>query len=336
MTTPNILCICALGLGVGAAHSSSAHTQAATTRAPTEDPSIRPFRINVPDQALADLRRRILATQWPEKETVTDQSQGVPLAMTQELARYWATDYDWRKVEAKLNALPQFTTTIDGLDIHFIHVRSKEKNALPAHHQPRMARLDHRAIEAHRPTDQSHGTWGERSRRIRCGDSVDAGLRVFRQADEHRLGPRAHGPSLGRADEAPRLHPLRRPGRRLGCVCRRPDGLAGTCGIARHPHQHAGHRSSRRRQGAPGRRPRRHPVFQPRNDAPTTSWYGRSSKSTTPGTWRSRPQTLYGIADSPVGLAAWLLDHNDADGQPAAAVVVGSGPDHERHGRTDP
>src|SRR5688572_25988715 len=92
---------------------------------------LRPFRVDIPDEALEDLRRRIAATQWPEKETVADSSQGVPLATMQELARYWSTDYDWRKAEAKLNALPQFVTTIDGLDIHFIHVRSHEKNALP-------------------------------------------------------------------------------------------------------------------------------------------------------------------------------------------------------------
>jgi hypothetical protein len=92
---------------------------------------IRPFRVNIPDEALDDLRRRIAATQWPEKETVADQSQGVPLAMIQELARYWATDYDWRKCEAKLNALPQFMTELDGLDIHFIHVRSQHEDALP-------------------------------------------------------------------------------------------------------------------------------------------------------------------------------------------------------------
>jgi pimeloyl-ACP methyl ester carboxylesterase len=85
----------------------------------------------VPQEALNNLRRRIADTQWPEMETVGDSSQGVPLATMRELARYWSTDYDWRKVEAKLNALPQFITTIDGLDIHFIHVRSREKNALP-------------------------------------------------------------------------------------------------------------------------------------------------------------------------------------------------------------
>jgi pimeloyl-ACP methyl ester carboxylesterase len=96
-----------------------------------ETADVRPFRVNVPEAELTELRRRINATRWPERETVTDQSQGVQLATIQELARYWATDYDWRKCEARLNALPQFMTEIDGLDIHFIHVRSKHDNALP-------------------------------------------------------------------------------------------------------------------------------------------------------------------------------------------------------------
>src|SRR3984893_17746382 len=93
--------------------------------------AIRPFRIDIPEEDLADLKRDLPATRWPEKETVADDSQGVPLAMLQDLVRYWATGYDWRKVEARLNALPQFITEIDGLDIHFIHVRSKHDNALP-------------------------------------------------------------------------------------------------------------------------------------------------------------------------------------------------------------
>jgi pimeloyl-ACP methyl ester carboxylesterase len=100
-------------------------------RTPTEDTSIRPFHVHVSDERLTDLRRRVQMTQWPEKETVTDASQGVQLATMRALARYWATEYDWRKVEARLNALPNFVTNIDGLDVHFIHVRSKEKNALP-------------------------------------------------------------------------------------------------------------------------------------------------------------------------------------------------------------
>src|SRR6188474_353623 len=92
---------------------------------------IRPFQVDIPEEQIEDLRRRIAATQWPEKETVADDSQGVPLALMQDLARYWAAEYDWRKVEARLNALPQFITRIDGLDIHFIHIRSKHANALP-------------------------------------------------------------------------------------------------------------------------------------------------------------------------------------------------------------
>ncbi len=97
----------------------------------TDKTAIRPFRVNVPEAELTDLRRRIVATRLPERETVTDFSQGVPLATVQKLARYWATEYDWRRCEAQLNALPHFITEIDGLDIHFIHVRSKHENALP-------------------------------------------------------------------------------------------------------------------------------------------------------------------------------------------------------------
>ncbi|HEX9513225.1 MAG TPA: epoxide hydrolase [Puia sp.] len=102
----------------------------AAANSPSGD-AVRPFHVHVSDKELADLRGRIKATKWPERELVTDQSQGVQIATMQKLANYWATDYDWRKVEAKLNALPQFMTTIDGLDIYFIHVRSKNKNALP-------------------------------------------------------------------------------------------------------------------------------------------------------------------------------------------------------------
>ena len=99
--------------------------------AAAEDNAIRPFRVDIPEEALGDLRRRLAATRWPDRETVTDQSQGVQLAKLQELVRYWDADYDWRKGEARLNAFPQFMTEIDGLDIHFVHVRSKHPNALP-------------------------------------------------------------------------------------------------------------------------------------------------------------------------------------------------------------
>ncbi|HEX3341439.1 MAG TPA: epoxide hydrolase [Pseudolabrys sp.] len=116
-------------MGVAAAATISLLPENAT--AATEDAAIRSFRVNVPDEQLADLRRRIAATRWPDRETVNNESQGVQLAKLQELVRYWGTDYDWRRCEARLNALPQFMTTIDDVDIHFIHVRSSDPNALP-------------------------------------------------------------------------------------------------------------------------------------------------------------------------------------------------------------
>jgi pimeloyl-ACP methyl ester carboxylesterase len=107
-------------------------TTTTTTAPSTEaDTAIRPFTVHVSDKELADLRRRLAGTRWPDKETVADESQGAQLANLQELVRYWGTDYDWRKAEAKLNAFPQFMTKIDGVDIHFIHVRSRHPNALP-------------------------------------------------------------------------------------------------------------------------------------------------------------------------------------------------------------
>ena len=113
-----------------AAQEGNAMTQTSATQA-ADKTTVRRFQVNVPDAELTELRRRINSTRWPERETVTDESQGLPLATIRDLARYWATDYDWRKCEAKLNALLQFLTEIDGLDIHFIHVRSKHENALP-------------------------------------------------------------------------------------------------------------------------------------------------------------------------------------------------------------
>ena len=119
----------AAALSVAAAGAASLLPAQPAAAAPSE--AIRPFRFEAPEEALVDLRRRVKATRLPDKEQVTDQSQGVQLATIQQLAHYWQTGYDWRKIEARLNALPQFITEIDGLDIHFIHVRSKHKNALP-------------------------------------------------------------------------------------------------------------------------------------------------------------------------------------------------------------
>ncbi len=119
------------GFGQGPGIRSTTAALPSTDAAADAATAIRPFSFRASDEELAELRRRIAATRWPERETVADHSQGVPLAAMRELARYWATDYDWRKAEARLNAHPQFITKIDGVDIHFIHVRSRHPNALP-------------------------------------------------------------------------------------------------------------------------------------------------------------------------------------------------------------
>jgi pimeloyl-ACP methyl ester carboxylesterase len=111
--------------------STASSAQSGPSAMPTSGEEIRPFKVHMPEDQLVDLRNRVLAMRWPSKETVDDHSQGVRLETMQALAKYWATDYNWRKIETKLNALPQFITNIDGVDIHFIHVRSKNKNALP-------------------------------------------------------------------------------------------------------------------------------------------------------------------------------------------------------------
>jgi hypothetical protein len=116
---------------MGIAAAGPASLLPSKSAAATASDLIRPFHVNFPEAEIIELRRRIRATQWPDRETVTDRSQGPELATLQKLARYWETEYDWRKVEARLNSLPNFITEIDGLDIHFIHVRSKHKNALP-------------------------------------------------------------------------------------------------------------------------------------------------------------------------------------------------------------
>jgi len=121
-------------LGLVASSEAKAVRSSASPAKPVtaaDDKAVRPFRVSIPQTDLVDLRRRIVATRWPDRETVSDATQGVQLMTMQRLAKYWATNYDWRNVEARLNALPQFVTTIDGLDIHFIHVRSKHANALP-------------------------------------------------------------------------------------------------------------------------------------------------------------------------------------------------------------
>ena len=276
----------------------------------SDETAIRPFQVNVPEAKLADLRKRINATIWPEKETVADASQGVQLATIQKLARYWGTEYDWRKCEARLNALPNFITEIDGLDIHFIHVRSKHENALPiivTHGWPGSVVEQMKIIE---PLDQSHRPRRQRRRCFPCRDSVDGGLRFFGQADDHRLGHHPHGPRLDRADEAPRLHAIRGARRRLGCARHGADGRAGASGIARHPHQLAFRRTGGNLAGAAVRAARRPGSRQTRSRAFDRLAFFFTHGLSYAQQMANHPQTLYGIADSPVGLAAWFLDHD--------------------------
>ena len=195
-----------------------------TTQQTAGATAIRPFHIDVPQVEIDDLRRRIAATRWPERETVADDSQGVPLATMQELARYWATDYDWRPCEEKLNSLPQFITEIDGLDIHFIHVRSEHENALPlivTHGWPGSIIEQLKIIDPlTNPT--AHGASAADAFHLVIPSLPGHGFSA--QADRYRLGSRPHRPRLGRADEAPRLPAVCRAGRRLGCGCHAGDG----------------------------------------------------------------------------------------------------------------
>jgi hypothetical protein len=188
------------------------------TRTATADTSIRPFRAQVPDADVADLRRRLAATRWPTRELVDDRSQGVQLATLRELVRYWTTEYDWRTCEAKLNAFPQFMTEIDGVDIHFIHVGSRHDNALPlimTHGWPgSVIELLETVGPLVDPT--SHG-----------GTAADAFHLVLPSLPGYGFSgePTELGWESGRiarawarADEAPRLHALRRSGGDVGAA----------------------------------------------------------------------------------------------------------------------
>ena len=220
---------------------------------------IRTFHIEIPEEQIDDLRRRIAATRWPSKELVEDRSQGVQLATMQELARYWATDYDWRKAEAKLNALAAVHDR-DRRGRHPLHPRAlAARGRAAADHDPRLARLGHRAARDRRPAHRPDRARRRRRGRVPPRAAVHPRLRLLRRADRGRLGPRPHRAGLGGADAPPRLHPLRRPGRRRRRRHHRRDGPPGARGAARHPHEPARDGAGRRAPaaGSPRRNARR-------------------------------------------------------------------------------
>jgi pimeloyl-ACP methyl ester carboxylesterase len=263
----------------------------------------QPFRLEIPEEQMADLRRRIAATRWPSKELVPDRSQGVQLAMLRELARYWETDYDWRKTEEKLNALPQFTTEIDGLEIHFIHVTSPHKNAMPlimTHGWPGSV-IELLEVVGPLTDPTAHG-----------GDAEDAFELVLPSLPGYGFSgePTEVGWDLGRTARAwaELMHRLGyaryvAQGGDLGAIVtdvmgrQAPEGLLGihmnllvtTLGAATAP---------------PGDSEEERAALEAIKTF-TTSGFGYFLEQST------RPQTIgYALVDSPVALAAWMLDHD--------------------------
>jgi pimeloyl-ACP methyl ester carboxylesterase len=282
---------------------------------------LRPFRINVPEDALVDLRQRIAATRWPDRETVADQSQGLQLATIQELARYWRKDYHWRKCEAKLNALPQFMTEIDGLDIHFIHVRSKHENALPlivTHGWPGSVIEQLKIIDP--LTDPT----------AHCASASDAFHLVIPSIPGYGFSARPTTTGWDPAHIARAWVVLMK---RLGYAQFAAQGgdvgaLISNAMAEQAPPELLGIHTN-----FPGTVPPAIGKALQCGDPPPASLspdektaYAelqdfRAKHFAYAAMMATRPQTLYGLADSPIGLAAWLLDHGDGYGQPAPAIV---------------
>jgi pimeloyl-ACP methyl ester carboxylesterase len=293
------------------------------TKPATDKDAIRPFRVNVPESELTELRRRINATKWPERETVMDQTQGVQLGTIQKLARYWATDYDWRKCEARLNALPNFITEIDGLDIHFIHVRSKHEDALPlivTHGWPGSV-VEQLKIVDPLTNPTAHGASASDAFHLVIpsipgygfsGRPTTTGWDVARIARAwvvlmKRLGYTrfvAQGGDWGAivVDVMAAQAPPELLGIHTNLPFTVPPDIARAAQAGSQPPADL---------SADERRAYDQLVFINKHGLGYVIEMGQ------------RPQTLYGIADSPVGLAAWFLDHDDRSLKLISRVVDG-------------
>ena len=297
--------------GLAASASVGAFGIPQPAAAATEDNAIRPFRISIPDGALVDLRRRIAATRWPDRETVADPSQGVQLATVRQLADYWLTSHDWRKVEARLNALPQFITEIDGLDIHFIHVRSKHENALPlivTHGWPGSIIEQLKIIDPlTNPT--AHG-----------GSASDAFDVVIPSLPGHGFSGKPTAPGWTPVSIAHAWATLMRRlgytryvaqggdwGNAVSEVMALQQPALGLLGI--HTNMAATVPADVSKALSVGGPPPAGLSADEKHAWDQLDDFYRHGLAYAQE-MANRPQTLYGIADSPVGLAAWMLDHD--------------------------